>query len=219
MQNPILITGADRTGSGLIAKIISICGGFSGITTPLYENKSLHNHMDFYAKINSYPPYMPDFTGKDFDNFNWRETVLFSLQKEGLAESDIFFVKSSLIAQTWELWEDAFPKAKWLIVRRKPGGIIRSCVQTAYMTRFKDKKNRKEIGVHTEEEGWMWWIHEYEKKFIEISNKVSDCTIVWPERMVTGDFKQIKEVVESCGLKWREDIPDIILPLLKKGRE
>ena len=217
MTDPILITGADRSGSGLIAKILSICGAFSGETTALYENKAVSSFMDFHSRLNSTYPFMPDFTGKDFDNFNWRELVLDVLRKEGLKENSVFFVKSSLISQTWPLWNEAFPNAKWIIIRRKPGGIIRSCIQTAYMTRFKKKENQRVVGAKTEEEGWLWWIHEYEKKFVEISNSVSDCTVVWPERMLNDDYLQIKEVVESCGLKWNENIPNIIRPLLKEG--
>lgn len=215
MTNPILITGADRSGSGLIAKILSICGAFSGETTALYENKAVSSFMDFYTKINSVLPNMPDFKGKDLSYFNWKETVLNSLQEEGLKENSIFFCKSALIAQTWPLWHEAFPNAKWIIIRRKPGNIIRSCMQTAYMTRFKSKQNLKSVGVKTEQEGWLWWIHEYEKKFIEISNTVSDYTIVWPERMVNGDFTQIKDVVEKCGLEWKEEVIDVMNTLLK----
>lgn len=219
MTNPILITGADRSGSGLIAKILSICGAFSGETTSLHENKSILDFMDFYVRLNSVPPFMPNFIGKDFDSFNWREIVFDKLKEEGLKENSIFFCKSPLIAQTWPLWHDAFPNAKWLLIRRKPGSIIRSCMKTAYMNRFKKKDNRKAIGVKTEQEGWLWWIHEYEKKFIEISGTVPDCTIVWPERMTNGDFEQIKQIVQSCGLEWKDEIIDIITPLLKKGGE
>lgn len=215
-SNPILITGADRSGSSLIARILYMCGAFSGSTNNMYENIQLNQIMDFFISLNSKVPEMPDFRGRDFENYNWRELVLNTLQTEGLKDS-VFFCKGSAIAQTWPIWNAAFPKAKWLIVRRKPGGIIRSCVQTAYMKRFKSIENRKYIGVKTEEEGWLWWIHQYEEKFNEIARAVSDCTVVWPERMANGDFEQIKQIVNACGLQWKDDIINKIEPLLRKG--
>ena len=46
-----------------------------------------------------------------------------------------------------------------------------------------------------------------------------NCRIIWPERMVTGDYQQIYETIEWLGLRWNNAIPSIIDPLLNKSRE
>jgi len=42
--------------------------------------------------------------------------------------------------------------------------------------------------------------------------------IVWPERMVNGDYQQIYEAVEWAGLQWNSDAPAIIDPKFWKVR-
>ena len=106
-----------------------------------------------------------------------------------------------------------------LIVRRRTGDVIQSCIKTGYMRIFKDPVIRSEFLFETEAEAWLWWVHEYEKRFVAMIESGLNCRIIWPERMVTGDYKQIYETIEWLGLKWNNNIPRIIDPLLNKSRE
>lgn len=212
---PILITGADRSGSSIVAKIVHLCKCQGGDVNMMYENKSIKSYSNLLISANTQEPYMPspiDFVIRnDFRKFV--VSTLF-LQK---CNQEMFFYKGSDIAQLWWLWNKKFPEAKWIIVRRRTGDIINSCKQTAYMKRFKHKKNLEAINVTTEEAGWLWWVRQYEQRFIEIVKNVENHKIVWPERMADGDFDQMKEVITWCGLEWDNDIEHIIKPLLRKG--
>jgi len=84
------------------------------------------------------------------------------------------------------------------------------------MTKFKRLKNIKQVGATSEKEAWLWWVHEYEKRFIEIMEYEINHRVVWPERMRDGDFEQMKEVVEWCGLKWNEEVVEVMNNLLNK---
>jgi len=147
----------------------------------------------------------------------WEDKVRDSLKEEGYKDGPWMF-KSSLITTTWPMWHKAFPNAKWIIVRRKTPDIIHSCMKTGYMTMFKNKNNLDKIGKATTEEGWQWLIHEYEKKFVEMIQAGVNCKQVWPERMVTGDYQQVYEVLEWVGLPWNDKIVETIDPLLNKSR-
>ena len=57
---------------------------------------------------------------------------------------------------------------------------IGSCKKTGYMKAFKDIAKQTAVGVNTEEEGWLWWVHEYEKRFVEMITEGLDCKVIYP---------------------------------------
>jgi glutamyl/glutaminyl-tRNA synthetase len=213
-NSPIFITGAERSGSGLIARIFSLSGAFLGETNKLYENIELEKKNYRFTFVNSFRCYMP-LTKKLKIPVSWHDEVMSEIYSQGYTDDDILVYKDSKLSQIWPVWDYAFPDAKWIIVRRRTPDIINSCVKTAYMRRFKNKKNLNFVQVNTEEEGWLWWIHQYENKFIEMMQQGLNVRIIWPDRMVAGDFRQIKETVEWAGLKWDDKIIPIISELLK----
>ena len=216
MRNPILITGADRSGSSIIAKTFSMCGAYGGFLNTMHENVDVKRLHNFYIENKSDGCHMLDLSKVNFKD-KWRGIVENYFIGNGLRDSDIPFYKDSAICQTWQLWGNAFPEAKWIIVRRRTGDIIQSCKQTAYMLRFKKESNRRMIEVSTEEQGWLWWVREYEKRFMQIIEAYpNNYKIVWPERMVMNDFEQMKEVVEWSGLQWNPEIEVVIPKLLRK---
>ena len=126
--------------------------------------------------------------------------------------------KDSQITQLWNVWDTAYPKAKWIIVRRRTGDILNSLSETAYMTKFKKVQNIEQVGAINEKEAWLWWVHEYEERFRDILAFGLDYRVVWPERMRDGDFEQIKEVVKWCGLNWNEEVVSVMDNLLNKKK-
>ena len=137
----------------------------------------------------------------------WRQRVQQVMIDEGYKKG-AWMYKDSRLSLTWPLWNISFPDAKWIIVRRRTGDIIQSCMKTGYMRAF------------TKPEEWLKMIHEYEKRFIEIVNEKIDHRIIWPERMVDGDYNQLYELCEWLELKWDEKALEHINKLLwgnKKG--
>ena len=45
-DTPIFITGIERSGSSIVAKVINNCGAFAGITTEMVENRGIKNLVD-----------------------------------------------------------------------------------------------------------------------------------------------------------------------------
>jgi hypothetical protein len=211
---PIFITGAERSGSTFIAKILNMCGVQHGISNGMYENRIIvEQNMKLLDKHLFLFPNIDELTIP----VNWHNFI------DGVRVAQMtdtyWMVKHSSIARLWPLYAYAFPNAKWIIVRRRTGDIVRSCVQTGYMKTFKNEDNLKKLNLTKEEEGWIWWVRRYEERFIEMINAGVNCKIVWPERMVTGDYTQMFELVDWLGLKWNNRIPSVIDPLLTKSRE
>lgn len=217
MNQPIFVTGIERSGSTLIAKILDICGVFKGATSTMYENIEIRELCSKYLMYNTNGELMTN-TEKLTIPINWRQKIDEILNGCECYKDGPWMFKSSLIAQMWPVWHYAYPNARWVIVRRKTSDIIQSCVKTGYMKVFKNPINLEKINLTTEEEGWKWWVHQYEDKFVEIIKAGVNCKIIWPERMVSGDYQQVYETLDWLGLPWSSKIVETIDPLLIKSR-
>ena len=214
-NNPILITGVERSGSTLIARILDLCGVWSGYCNNMFENQTIVGFNN--ELLNLSPIGLPDVDTLQIP-VNWGKSINGVLvAQKGLGKP--WMVKHSGLTRLWPVWNYAYPDAKWLIVRRRTGDVIQSCIKTGYMRIFKDPVIRSEFFFETEEQAWLWWVHQYEKRFVQMIEAGLNCRIIWPERMVTGDYQQIYETIEWLGLKWNNTIPSIIDPLLNKSRE
>lgn len=210
----ILITGVERSGSTLISRVLQLCGANAGQTNNMRENKALRALNHKYIDLNSEACFMPSFNQQLLSSI-WNDEVKNALRGQRLPDSMPFLFKDSGLAQLWQLWHSTYPNAKWIIVRRRTGDIIHSCTETGYMRRFKDADNLKLVGAETEQEGWLWWVHQYEERFREMVQANLQYRIVWPERMRDGDFDQMKSVVEWCNLEWNDDVISTMQTLLK----
>jgi hypothetical protein len=169
-----------------------------------------------YLNDVSHSCFMPELDCLEMPK-NWDDLVEQALCDEKIPESMPFLFKYSGIAQMWPVWHLYYPNAKWIIVRRRTGDILNSLVETAYMSRFKDAKNIKLVNATNEKEAWLYWIHCYEDLFRDmIATNSLNYRVVWPERMRDGDFDQMKEVVDWCGLKWNEEVVSTMQNLLNK---
>jgi len=209
---PILLTGAERSGVALIARIFSIVGLKTvEPVNNLLESKAIHNILDGiisqYSKDTLYPKLsaIPINVENNFSFLNHYKSKL--------------FVKSSLLTPTWKIWNQIYPNAQWIIVRRKTSDIINSCIKTGYMKLFKNKENLEKLGLQNESEGWLWLVHQYEKDWVEMIQAGLDIKIIWPERMVDGDYSQINQMLSWLGLEWNLDIVNVIDPLVRKGEK
>jgi len=148
----------------------------------------------------------------------WRKIVQDVFASLGYDGKTPWMYKDSRISLIWPVWHVAFPHAKWVIVRRRTGDIVESCLKTNFMSAFKDPENCKAVGVETERDGWIWWVHEYEKRFVDMISTGLNVKIIWPERMVYGDFQQLYELMDWLGLSWNTDVLGYIDPKLWTAR-
>lgn len=95
--------------------------------------------------------------------------------------------KDAKLALVWQVWADAFPDAKWVLVRRDPERIADSCLRATFMMRFNDRN------------GWLKWVREHEARFDAMKAAGLDLVEVWPDRFVV-DPLAFRPVAEHCGL-------------------
>ena len=217
LNSPIFVTGAQRSGSSIIARIIKSCGVYTGRTSEMMENDLIGDLVtQYYSNINAdHKGHFPLPNTKEIlIPVNWKKKIkkMIDLEMVKRKEDQLWMYKSNRLCQIWPVWDYAFPNAKWIIVRRKTSDIVHSCLKTAYMNVFEDNEIQKLIGVDNAAKGWAWWIHEHEKLFVEMIEAGLNCKVIWPERMVDGDYSQIIEMLKWLELEWN----DTIIPVTKK---
>ena len=219
---PIFITGVERSGNTLVAKVISECGAFKGYTTKMQENSGVKKWISIlYEQLGTDPACqypLPNLKKLIIPN-DWRNIILEELTKQGYSGIGPFMLKGPFLAQIWPIWNYAFPEAQWVIVRRKPTDIIKSCQRTTYMRAFSDAKILHEVAVEIESEGWRWWIKEHESIFVQMITEGLDCKTVWPQRMLRGDYSQIFDMIRWLGLRWNSKAVTEVDILLNKTRQ
>ncbi len=210
-DRPILITGTPRSGKTMIAGVLEICGVFAGETDRMLENISVRDTvlrkylLRQAADPNGLRP-LPETKHLNIPG-GWKEGIDNIMEKEGYKTEQRWMFKSSKIALTWPVWHYAYPEARYVIVRRRAGDIIQSCMKTDYMRAYED------------EDGWKDMIHQYEGKLAEMLNEGLNCKVIWPHRMVNGDYSQIYELLDWLGLQWKTEILTHIDPKFWRTRK
>ena len=225
MIDPILITGCARSGTSMTAGIINMSGAFGGVMAGPNHNNRKGMFENNEIRQNIVKPYLKgikcDPKGQhplpndsqlyciDKNFFaKWRVKVIEVMKSQGY-EDGPWFYKGAKACLSWYLWHNAFPQAKWVIVRRERKDIVSSCMRTGFMNSFRHP------------EGWENWAQFHEIRFIQMMIAGLDVMEVWPQKMIDGDFSEIKSVIEWLGLEYnKENIKEFVAPeLWKRGKK
>ena len=188
----IFITGAARSGTSLTTKILQSHGlnlGAAGSINSLYENLDIRENV-----IKPYLESMgADRLGQDplpdiarlppFKNFREEILKLFHV-----LPTEPFGYKDAKLTLIWPILVEAFPEAKYVIVRRDTEKIIDSCLRTSFMRSHKDR------------EGWGGWVDHHLVQFGHIRESV-EAMEIWPENYIAKP-EAFRAVANFCGLEF-----------------
>lgn len=216
-MNPIIVTGCPRSGTSLVAGIIHKCGAFGGeMFGPtqnnkkgFFENRFVREQLvkGYLKKIGADPLGQKDLPkiGDLIPQPNWAKNFEQEFRQEGYRGGPLF-VKSVKGCLFWPIWNEAFPDAKWVIVRRDDREIAESCLRTSFMR------------AYTDIDGWLGWVEHHKQCFDQIWQHCSNVREIWPATILSGDLKEIQAVIDWCGLEWNEEeVKDFIDPSLWNG--
>ena len=214
----------------MVAGSIHLCGAFGGnMSGPnknnargMFENARIRNTLTKpYLRelgmdpMGQYP--LPDIRTMPIPA-DWGRKVEQVMLEEGY-KGGPWFYKGAKMCLTWPMWHHAFPDAKWIIVRRRTGDIVESCIKTGFMRAFAKQEFRHMVGAKDEREGWLWWVHQHLERFREMMDEGLNCRIVWPERMVSGDYSQLMETIDWLRLEWNSSVLAFVDPKLWRSRQ
>lgn len=217
MQQPILITGAARSGISTVAGIVHLCGAFGGEMSGftrynergMFDNRRIRNYLvkkwlagAKYDTKGQLP--LPDIehckviASKIAES--WKANVENIMCQQDYSDG-AWFYKDAKMCLMWPIWAAAFPEARWLIVRRNDKEIAQSCVRTGFMWAFRDVV------------GWLWWVDQHKQRFQEMMETSLTIREVWTEKIVRGELKEIRETIDWLGLEWNEKaVIDFVAP-------
>lgn len=197
-RDPIIVTGCARSGTSLMAGVLDRCGAFGGeVLGPTkanrrgqYENREVIDLVEkpYLSSIDADPLGQDPLPGYDDlrPDPRRRGSVLDIMVRQGLQPGQTWYLKDAKAALDWPVWQDAFPGAWWVIVRRDRAAIIRSCERTTFMRRRRN---------------WGPWVDYHLERFTDIL-RTGQAVEVWPQRAADGDLSELRETVEQLGLAW-----------------
>lgn len=219
-HEPILVTGAARSATSMIAGIVHACGAWGGrLSGPnrynkrgMFENSDIRNTVVKPFLVSIGADKMGQNPLPDIDlcrkiaavkGPEIRRAVLKIVDGQRYSGNLRWFYKGAKMCLFWPVWHAAFPKATWVIVRRPDEDVVSSCVTTDFMR----KRNGRT--------GWQDWLNEHKERFAEMQTEDLDVTEVWSNEVVRGDFGDIRRVVEKARLSWNGDaVKEFVDPAL-----
>jgi len=219
-DSPILITGCARSGTSLIAGIINLCGAEGGTLCGPTSWNQKGQFENRYIIDNLVKPYLTAiYTDPKGQKplpvastvpivQGWHKMFMDIMYEQGYDDKDQLFFKGAKTCLMWPVWNAAFPKARWIVVRRNDEGIIASCLKAPFMNAYSDA------------EGWQEWIDHHKECFEEMYIMGLDACEIWTPPLIDGDLSGVKEMIEWLGLTWDEEkVTEFISPELWHGGE
>jgi len=190
----IFVTGCARSGTSLATQILQAHGCYLGKANRvniLYENISIRENIlkPYLIGVGADP--LGQDKLPDTDHLPSVKGLRDRIFQEFLTGEPPFAYKDAKLTLVWPIFHDAFPEAKWILMRRDKDKIVDSCVRALFMK----KRNSRS--------GWEHWVDEHEKRFVRMREEL-DLIEVWADKIV-DDPQEFAEVAEFCKLKFRPD--------------
>lgn len=221
-NRPIIVTGCARSGTSLVAGILANCGAWTGrVTGPTrwnrkgqFENEAIRDELTkpFLKSLGVDPlgqKPLPDSVPPDRIPSSWRWRVENVLRTQNYPGDVPWMFKGAKACLIWEVWNQAFPEAQWVVVRRDDSRIIDSCMKTSFMRK------------RTTREEWQEWVDHHKRKFEEMRNAMPGRVWSVDSKLAVsgnGGLDTFKYLVSWLGLTWREKaVREFIDPDLWSG--
>lgn len=209
-ENAILITGAARSGTSVTANLIYNCGVFGGKLArgDMYNPDGYRENLMIRSEVtrpvlkwlnadhrgqSSFPDDKLCAEKADEYGRTVRHNVERIIVSQGWEEGKWFY-KDPKICPAWRVWHAAFPHAKWVFMHRDESSHLDSLMATKFMNAHRTRKD------------WQtYYLEEHKRILEEITNCADvDLMVIHPDKMMSGDFSEARQMIEWLGLDWSE---------------
>jgi len=218
-NKPILVTGHPRSGAGIVMGVLSICGADLGDVDKMNENWLIRDKV--------MKPYLVETCGADvltpihietskdcIDRYE--ETFYWMLHMQGMTAKKWAYKDSRILLVVDSFFDEVYPNAKYIIVRRNDEDILNSCLRTSYMTSIVQDGKLIRLDKETALNRFKTSLADYKERITALKNQ-RYIQEVWLEKVLDGDYSELKEVVEYAGLEWKEkEVKQYLLIKLKR---
>jgi len=206
-DTPVFVTGLPRSGTSMVTGLLGLCGLWLGQTVPggeenirgFFENVILRERVQ--KEILRQGRFDP-LGVRRLPPSDWypavkklREVVAAALAVQQYDGRQTWGFKDAKLTLTWRPWNEHFPQARWIIVRRPQDEIIASCLRTSFM-----KQHSSDPAF------WAQFVADYLERLMALQQEVG-----WSRTIDAGDlagarFDALEGLVGELGLTWRPEV-------------
>ncbi len=203
---PILVTGLPRSGTSLTAGCLLRLGAFGGQTiggdqnnpTGYFENVVLREQVvKVLLKGMGADPLgvhpLPEL-GRVHRIPGLGDAVLEEMVRQGYDGSGPWLYKGAKLTLLWPALADAFPRARWVVVRRDPDDVVASCLRTPFMRQHSD-----------DPAFWREFVEQYRTRLTALADFGCWTREFWPADLIRGELGPLRELAGELGLAWDQE--------------
>ena len=203
----ILITGIPRSRTSLTAAIFEKCGAEFGKNL---KKPNKHNPLGYYEDMaiirNLVNPHWDNMGFHPLDRVNMpnKQDVIIDPDWQVKVKrimghlSPNTAIKEPKMCLYWEQWHDAFPEAKWVIVRRPRAEVLESITNRTPWIRNTLTHSQAQC-----------YINHHLHRIAELKAEVNYFE-VHTNKFIHSDFSEIQQCAEWCGLKWNDKAKSLV---------
>ena len=213
--SPIIVTGMPRSGLAIVARLLRACGIWgeatprgqmdesdpvqirSGIARPFFRGMSASmTGTGGWLDADKCMAVSPDLAPI------WRRRIHAAIRAQGY-DGGRWMYRGPDACMAWPIWHEAFPLAKWIIVRRTDADIVTACKRMFFA-------NPPEDGG-----GWDGWLCRYHERLKELRDTVGWWREIWPSKMISGELGVARCLMNDLEIPWDGTaIHDALTPVL-----
>jgi hypothetical protein len=203
-NRPIFVVGLPRSGTSLVAGLLHEFGAWTGETVPgtgenirgFFENNEIRQKIlkptlraagGDATGITSLPSPNADrklrYPVGD-RRVGMRLRMRQIIEEQGYNHEQRWLYKEPKLTLLWRMFDNAFPDAEWVVVRRDRDSFVKSCIKTSFMAQYsKDPKFWNDVG------------DEYDTRLDQLMKTVSKVTELQTSDILSGDTADLKRMV------------------------
>lgn len=215
-KKPIFVMGLPRSGTSMVAGLLNICGAWTGSTVPcrskinpkgFFEHSRIREQVIklILKEIGCDPLGVTKLPPIDINieaNELLTDVLYQIIIQDGYKSDTPWLYKDPKLTLIWRIFTNAFPGAKWVIVRRDKDAVIDSCLRTHFMVQHS-----------TDRDYWEKFTDEYLARIEAFKQADIPFFEIWSEEVITGNFEKVKELVEFLDLDYKEsEVKEFVSP-------
>ena len=200
IDSPIFVTAPPRSGTTMVAGLLKMHGVWIGEarvtsypeTNPQVgtENQEIKQLCKDIAQVTGYKNWHVPLPEPVFES----GTAFAESVKQRVYTTGPWLVKTAWITIYYQLWHEAFPKAKWLLIQRSAEEIVASVKRHPVMQRHSEVQVRKFVDA----------LHARMGKIQSTPGIKS--LIVDPAKIASSDLRRIVEVLRFCDIEPKAEV-------------
>jgi len=206
-ESPIFVLGLPRSGTSLIAGLLTECGAWSGSTVEGSESnpKGFFEHIMLREAVTKLilSKLKVDTLGvktlpkldSSYRIPGLAKAIRAILTEDGYDFDRPWLYKDPKLTLLWPIYKNAFPGATWIIVTRDREGFVQSCIRTGFMSQHS-----------SDPQFWENYAVEYESRLESLRATGAKVFEIYSPDVIAGKFDSLKKLIEVLGLGYDEKV-------------